>query len=502
MTGIWAGVKSARNAAGLTMLAAEARRDLERLNFPAANWVPQRTQPDGKPVLDVLIIGAGMCGQTAAFALMRDGICNFRIVDRAAKGLEGPWATYARMQILRSPKHLTGPDLGVASLTFRAWYEAQHGADGWQRLHKIGRLDWRDYLIWVRETVGVPVENGVEVTALDPSADGVAVTLRTPAGTEQVSARKIVLAGGRDGAGSVRLPAFPGLASRAGDPEKRRQARCFHSADDIDFAALSGRRIAVLGAGASAFDCAATALEAGAGQVLLYVRGPHLPQVNKSKAASFPGYLKSFPALDDEARWRIITYIFDAKVPPPFESVLRCEVHPGFAIRFGEPWLDVLPDAAGVTVRTRQGDAHSGDARFDAVIFGTGFDVDLSLRPELAAFNCNILLWRDRLDQAKAAESPECARYPYLGPGFEFIERSQGVTPGLGHIHAFNWGVTLSHGAVAGDIPGLRIAVDRLSEAICRALFTADLAKHWQRLQAADEPELEPTPYFVPRDDR
>ena len=492
MTDIWAGVKSVRNWPALVALAAEVRRDLERLNFPAANWVPPLIGSNGGPMLDVLVIGAGLCGQTAAFALMRDGVRNLRIVDRAAKGEEGPWGTYARMQILRSPKHLTGPDLGVPSLTFRAWYEAQHGADGWQRLHKIGRLDWRDYLIWVRATVGVPVENGVEVTGLSPQSNGVGVTLRKAGATEQIFARKIVLACGRDGAGDKRLPAFPGLAASREEP-----GRCFHSADDIDFAAFAGGRVAVLGAGASAFDCAATALEDGASQVALYIRRPSLPQVNKSKAASFPGFLKSFSALDDATRWQIMTYIFAEKVPPPYESVLRCDVHPGFTIRFGEPWQDVLPDAQGVTIRTPK-----GDTRFDAAIFGTGFDVDLSLRPELAAVHHNILLWGDRVGAAKAAEDPECARYPYLGPGFEFIERTSNAAPGLGHMHAFNWGVTLSHGAVAGDIPGLRIAADRLSEALCRSLFAADIAEHWQRLQAADEPELQPTRFFVPRDQR
>ena len=143
-----------------------------------------------------------------------------------------------------------------------------------------------------------------------------------------------------------------------------------------------------------------------------------------------------------------------------------------------------------------------GDTRYDAAIFGTGFDVDLSQRPELSGFSHDILLWGDRVEPSQAADNPECARYPYLGAGFEFLPRTGGATPGLGHIHAFNWGVTLSHGAVAGDIPGLRIAVDRLSEALCRALFAADLGEHWRRLQAADEPELAPTPYFVSRDQR
>ena len=120
------------------------------------------------------------------------------------------------------------------------------------------------------------------------------------------------------------------------------------------------------------------------------------------------------------------------------------------------------------------------------------------MRPELAGVRDNIMHWRDRIPREEAVCDPECARFPYLGPGFELLERTDGATPGLGHIHLFNWGVTVSHGALAGDIPGLRIGVDRLAEALCRTLFAADLAEHWQRLQAHDEPELKPTAYFVP----
>ncbi len=491
MTDIWEGVKSERNPRALDGLAAEVRRDLARLNFPAADWVPPSAR-DGRPVLDVLIIGAGLCGQTAAFALMRDGIRNFRVVDRCARGEEGPWGTYARMQILRSPKTLTGPDLGVPSLTFRAWYEAQHGDAGWQRLHKIGRLDWRDYLIWVRDTVGIAVENGVEVTHLATEADGVAVTMRSAAGTEQVFARKVVLASGRDGSGGLRLPSFPGIVAAGGG-----LGRCLHSSEDIHFAAFAGGSVAVLGAGASAFDCAASALEAGAAKVTQFVRRPHLPQVNKAKWASFIGCLKGFSGLDDATRWAFFTYIAGEQAPPPHESVLRCDAHPGFSIAFGTPWTDVRPDEAGVTIRTPK-----GEERFDATILATGFDVDLTMRPELNAVCHNILLWRDRVSPEAAAQAPDCARFPYVGPGFEMLERTAGATPGLGHIHVFNWGVTVSHSALAGDIPGLRIGADRLAEALCRGLLGADIAAHLQRLQEAEDPELLPTKRFVPRERR
>src|SRR5688572_1988802 len=114
-------MNSRSSAQGLEALTEEVRRDLGRLNWPAPNWVPSTATPQGVRVLDVLIVGGGMCGQTAAFALMREGVRNFRIVERKAAGLEGPWVTFARMDTLRSPKHLTSPDLGVPSLTFRAW---------------------------------------------------------------------------------------------------------------------------------------------------------------------------------------------------------------------------------------------------------------------------------------------------------------------------------------------------------------------------------------------
>src|SRR6266850_8594378 len=172
----------------LASLAAQARKDLEALRYPAANWVPATAGPDGKPLLDALIVGGGMCGQTAAFALLREGVRNLRCVERAPKGREGPWTTFARMDILRSPKHLTGPDLGIPSLTYRAYHEAKFGQAHWQALHKIDRIEWANYLLWVREAVGLPVENDVEVISLELLPDCVRARLKNGS---TVHARKI-----------------------------------------------------------------------------------------------------------------------------------------------------------------------------------------------------------------------------------------------------------------------------------------------------------------------
>src|SRR4051812_23817342 len=189
----------------LQALAKQARRELSQLNYPGKDWVVPHKGADGRPLLDVLIVGGGMCGQTATFALLREGVRNLRCVDRAPYGREGPWATYARMDTLRSPKHLTGPDLGVASLTYRAWHEARFGTAHWEALHKIPRLDWAEYLLWVRSVADLPVENAVEVISLELVPGAVVATLGTK---EKIYARKVVLAQGRDGSGAPRWPRF------------------------------------------------------------------------------------------------------------------------------------------------------------------------------------------------------------------------------------------------------------------------------------------------------
>jgi cation diffusion facilitator CzcD-associated flavoprotein CzcO len=467
----------------LDSLSARARYELEQLRYPAANWVLPGTGPDGKPLLDVLVVGGGMCGQTATFALLREGVRNLRCVDRAPFGREGPWATYARMDTLRSPKHLTGPDLGIPALTYRAWHEARFGRAHWEALHKIPRLDWAEYLLWVRSVAGLPIENDIEVLSLQLVPGAVKATLRSG---EQIHARKVVLAQGRDGSGAPRWPRFATF-----DPAQHPDARVFHSADDIDFGAFKGRRIGILGAGSSAFDNAGEALEAGAA-VTMFARRPLLPQVNKSKWTAFPGFQHGYASLDDARRWRFYTYIFSEQVPPPYESVLRCERHAGFSLRFSESWEDLHPEKQQIKVKTNLG-AHS----FDAVVICTGFDVNLVERPEIAPLRDSIRTWAQHVPADEARRFPEEARFPYLGDAFQLMEKAPGMAPELARLHVFNWGCTMSHGALAGDIPGLEIGARRLALGIVRDLFVADADAHWERLLAHNEDELKPTSFFV-----
>lgn len=60
-------------------LDARVRQDLSFLNYPPANWVPPHAPVGGVEVADVTIIGGGMCGLVAWFALRRAGVANIQI---------------------------------------------------------------------------------------------------------------------------------------------------------------------------------------------------------------------------------------------------------------------------------------------------------------------------------------------------------------------------------------------------------------------------------------
>jgi hypothetical protein len=262
----------------LAELEARFARDLELLTLPPAKeWLEPQVHPEWGPMLDVAIVGAGMAGLAAAFALKCLGVRSMRLLDRAPQGFEGPWATHARMEVLRSPPELTGPAFHFANLTFRAWFEAQFGRAARETLHRIPRLQWMDYLRWYRTMIAVPIENETELIDLAGDAGAVRLTLRSAAGVRQVAARRLVLASGRDGLGGPYVP-----------PMFRRLDRRLwaHTSDAVDYAALRGKTVAVIGAGASAADAAAEALEAGAARATMLVRRADVPRINKAWASA------------------------------------------------------------------------------------------------------------------------------------------------------------------------------------------------------------------------
>jgi cation diffusion facilitator CzcD-associated flavoprotein CzcO len=461
---------------GLAALEKRLAQDREWLGWPSPDWMPQRDSHEGMLTLDVAIIGAGQAGLAAAAALGRQGI-RAVVFDRAQADFEGPWATTARMETLRSPKELAGPALGLPALTFRAWFEAQFGSSAWVALDKIPRLQWMDYLRWYRRVMSIDVRNETAVAAVVPRGDGtVLLELHSPRGESRVLARCVVLATGRDGLGGPDLPGFLRGIDRS---------KWAHSSDAMDYGRLTGLRVGVVGAGSSAMDSAATALESGAKSVDLLIRRGDLPRINKAKGAGVAGLTHGHFDLPDELKWRVRRYINAAGVPPPQGSTLRVSRHPNVRFNFGCRIEAVRPDGSDLRVTTSK-----GEFVFDFMIVSTGFMIDWHARPEYASIAPHVRSWRDRFSPAAGQHDQELEDSPDLGPIFELREKFAGRCPGLDRIHCFCYPATLSHGAVSGDIPAISDGAQRLAVGIASLFYQEDFDYHYRKLEAYDLAEL------------
>lgn len=464
------------NQAALDSLARQVARDLEMIAHPRAAWLTPRKAPDGSDALDALIVGAGQGGIAIAFALKRMRVDNQLVIDRAPHGREGPWVTYARMPTLRSPKDQNGPDLGLPSLTYQAWHEAAFGRESWQSLRLIASAHWNDYLLWFRRTVGVDVRNETELMSIEPAGDGLLrARMRTRGAERTVHARKIVLATGQDGAGRWWMPPFLDAL-----PANLRA----HTCEEIDFAALRGRTVFVLGAGASAFDNAASALEAGAAEVQLFCRRAEPQVVQPYRWLNFAGFLNHLGEMDDAWRWRFMSRILGMREGFPQDTWDRCARHAAFTLRVGEPWLDARAEGGRAVVTTAKGAFAA-----DFLIAGTGVDMDFALRPELAGFADNVATWGDRYAPPPEEGDARLARFPYLAPDYSFVEKTPGRTPWIRDVHFFGIAATMSFGPSGSSINAMTTAVPRIAQGVTRGLFAGDLDAHWQALLAYDLPQ-------------
>jgi cation diffusion facilitator CzcD-associated flavoprotein CzcO len=462
----------------VTQLSDRVQRELTYLGYPPREWTVPRSR-DGVPALDVLIVGGGQSGLGTAFGLKLERITNIRIIDRNPRGLEGPWRRFARMRELRTPKEVTGIDFGIPSLTARAWYESKFGRRAWERIDRMPQEIWRSYLDWYRDVLDLVVENEVEITSIEPAGDLLLAHLRHSDRIERVHTRKIVLATGFGGSGSWRAPR-PFVANLPVE-------RYAHSADDIDFRRLAGKRVGVLGVGASAFDNAATALEAGAARVDLCFRRADIPRVNPLIWMNFAGMFGHFAELTDLERWRFMRHILEElPVPPTQDTFWRCRRFENFAWHANCAWRSVRDGAGVATVET-----NVGTFAFDFIIFATGVETDLSARSELAPILHQIALWRDRFTPPPGEESDLLARHPYLGAAFEFMERQPGTAPFLDRLHNFTFGAMPSLGLTGAAIPGIKYGVRRLVNGLARDLFREDSATYYQDLLTYAVPELE-----------
>ena len=462
----------------LEALEAEIDESFSILNHPPKPFVPLIKGPDGELMLDVLIIGGGMNGLAAAFALRRFGVLNIRQLDAKPAGFAGPWRNYARMQFLRSGKNQSGPSLDQALLTPQAWWQASRPNSDWKTFEYFGREDWAEYLEWYAKVTQADVEYETIVSEIVPKDEYVAIKTLDSKGIQSCTyARQVVLATGREGLAKPRIPdAFQTL---------RGDSRVCHSSKFIDFSSVTGQDVAVVGLAASAFDNAAVLAESGA-NVTIIGRAREVPRMNKMKHTVTSGFAEGFPLLADHYKLKWLRHITASRIAPPKHTVERVS-------KLG---VNIVTDTKIIEV-CKAGEqlvlmSDNFSMKVDKVILATGFTVDLFANAAIASFVDEIQLWRDKMPpETWVTADEEWAAFPYLSQGFGFQPKQAKKSPALGRVRCFNHGAQLSLGNLANDIPHTSFGAERLAKSIVADLFVEDRDYHFQTLQDYNELELD-----------
>lgn len=432
----------------------QVKQDLEYASFPD-DWITPK-----KDTLDVAIIGGGMAGYSAAFALKRFGINQIGIFDENPSGEEGPWVTYGKMKILQTDKSAVGPAFHFPTLTFQAWYEKKFGKEEWKKLDKPTPSDWMRYLMWFASILELPIKNNCQLKSITPINNNLFLL---EFNNFEVLAKKIVLATGREGFGHAKI--FEGV-------KKLPKSLWKHSTERIDYKSLKGKNIVIIGCGSAAFDAAGEALEEGAESVSLLYRRKILPQINKLMYLSHAGCEQGYYHLSDSIKWKLTLLTNDEGVSPAEEAQKRVKNYKNFSSFSGTSIYWVQLNGKKILLKTSQGSLNC-----DFLILATGYQFASPLL--LENFHPQIALWKDRI-----ITTHEFGDAPYLGASYEFLEKNPGTTPYLKHIHCFNYGALVSHGLTTSSIDSIGAGASRLAEGIASDFFLSNIDEFIQIIES------------------
>ncbi len=248
-----------------------------------------------------------------------------------------------------------------------------------------------------------------------------------------------------------------------------------------------GKRVVVIGVGASAVDNAARGAGSGAGEVRLLARRKEMPTVNKLMASAPTGVTAGFAKIDPEWRWRIMDYSVKQQTPAPHNSTLRVSRHPNAFFHFDCAIGSMREEGGEVLITTTKGRVF----RTDFVILGTGFTVRSAQPRRARALSGPDRLLGGPLHAAAGEENSDLGRFPWLDDDFSFTEKEPGTASWLKDIHCFNYGALISIGKVSGDIPANQRGRALAGTRIAASLFIRDIDYHWKALLAYEKPELD-----------
>lgn len=336
-------------------------------------------QPMGSQ-LPVAVIGAGPYGLSAAAHLAAAGL-RPRVFGRAMN----TWRSFMpNGMVLKSEgfaMNISDPDRAYPLAAFCAEQGIPYRDVGWpvpvEVFGAYGAAFARRFVPQLEET---------EVDAVARAGDGFRLTLATG---ERVEAREVVLATG------IR-PYWRSAAVLKDMPADR----VSHSANEGDMARFRGRRVAVLGGGASAMDVAAALHRRGATAIAI----THYPEVRFYPPGGFrdrflspltplgPGWKKQlcvrfpdlFHALPKRLRMQLITNFLG---PAPAWSV-RELIEQHVDLRLNTTVLAAKPEGDGVSLSLR-GPSGPETLAVDHVVAATGYSFGVErlafLEPALRA---------------------------------------------------------------------------------------------------------------------
>jgi FAD-dependent urate hydroxylase len=189
-------------------------------------------------------------------------------------------------------------------------------------------------------------------------------------------------------------------------------------------------------------------------------------------------------------RWHQAIRFRRAGSTPTIDAIERTVAFANFHLHLASAWT-------AARVENGQVIAHAGDAafRFDFIISGTGYFVDLLARPELTDIAPHVLLWRERYLPPPDEEDEFYGAHPYLGAAHEYLEKRPGSAPYLRDIHVLNPAGFVSFGLPSGDVPSIRRDTRQVVAQISSDLFRADLALHEKRMVGDVAPDFDAALY-------
>lgn len=300
-------------------------------------------------IIDTVVVGAGFAGLAMAGALRRAGRDDVIVLERATD-VGGTWRdnTYPGVAC-DVPAHL--------------YSLAAHPNAGWSRTFAPGG-EIQAYLRDVAAREGLGDKLRLRTPMLGAAWDAETSVWRIDTGSEELLARSLVLACGR--LTEPFVPTIPGLESFAGP--------LFHSArydHDVD---LTGKRVAVVGTGASAVQLVPE-LARRAAHVTLFQRTPawivprgggDIPLAERERLADNPGALARLRAeLYAEGEQRFASRSGDAVASAAARDAALAHLHAQVA----DPALRaaLIPDYAFGCKRVLLSDAFYPAVASDAV---------------------------------------------------------------------------------------------------------------------------------------